>query len=189
MGVSRTQGGVLCCSSASTPHRFVEPGTESTAQKKTNVAGNLWGLTVLWGECIKEVITMPGRCAKCWDMYVPRSLVRKELPWSEVQVLVTQSCPTLCDPVDYSVPGCSVHGISQARILEWVAISFSRGSSRPRNRRYKCRPQFQVERCAYKIFCEPKHNPLHNIRNQYHYHLVRDLKYEIKPPLPPPSST
>ena len=40
-----------------------------------------------------------------------------------------QSCPTLCDPIDGSPPGLSVHGISQARILEWVAISLSRGSS------------------------------------------------------------
>ena len=47
---------------------------------------------------------------------------------------VTQSCPTLCDPVDCSLPSSSVHGILQARILEWVAISFSRGSSWPRDR-------------------------------------------------------
>ena len=47
---------------------------------------------------------------------------------------VAQSCPTLCDPVDCSPPGSSVHGISQAKILEWVAISFSRGSSRLRSR-------------------------------------------------------
>jgi len=39
--------------------------------------------------------------------------------------LVTQLHLTLCDPMDYSLPGSSVHGISQARILEWVAISFS----------------------------------------------------------------
>ena len=44
-----------------------------------------------------------------------------------------QSCPTLCDPMDCSRPGSSVHGISQARILEWVTISFSRGSSWPRD--------------------------------------------------------
>ena len=37
---------------------------------------------------------------------------------------VTQSCPTLCNPVDCSLPSFSVHGILQARILEWVAISF-----------------------------------------------------------------
>ena len=47
---------------------------------------------------------------------------------------VAHSCPTLCDPVDCSPPGSSVHGISQAKILEWVAISFSRGSSRLRSR-------------------------------------------------------
>ena len=43
--------------------------------------------------------------------------------------LVTKSCPTLCDPMDCSPPDSSVHEISQARILEWVAVSFSRGSS------------------------------------------------------------
>ena len=47
---------------------------------------------------------------------------------------VAQSCLTLCDPVDCSPPDSSVHGISQARIMEWVAISFSRGSSQPRDR-------------------------------------------------------
>ena len=44
-----------------------------------------------------------------------------------------QSCPTLCDPMDSSSPGSSAHGILQARILEWVTISFSRGSSQPRD--------------------------------------------------------
>ena len=42
-----------------------------------------------------------------------------------------QSCPTLCDPMDCCLPGSSIHGISQARILEWVAISSSRGSLLP----------------------------------------------------------
>ena len=46
---------------------------------------------------------------------------------------VAQSCPTLCDTMDCSLSGSSVHGIFQARVLEWVAISFSRGSSRPRD--------------------------------------------------------
>ena len=48
-------------------------------------------------------------------------------------VLSHCSRPTLCDPMDYSPPGSSVHGILQARILERVAVSFSRGSSRPRD--------------------------------------------------------
>ena len=47
---------------------------------------------------------------------------------------VAQSCLTLCYPVDCSPPGSSVHGILQARILEWVAIPFSSGSSQPRDR-------------------------------------------------------
>ena len=47
--------------------------------------------------------------------------------------LVTKSCPTLWDPVDCSLPGSFLHGILQARILEWVPISFSRGSSRTRD--------------------------------------------------------
>ena len=61
---------------------------------------------------------------------VQAKVLKKE---SEVKVLVTQSCPTLCNSVDCSPPGSSVHGILQARILEWVTIPFSRGSSRLRN--------------------------------------------------------
>ena len=45
------------------------------------------------------------------------------------RLLFTQLCPTLWDPMNCSPPGSSVHGIAQARILEWVDISFSRGSS------------------------------------------------------------
>ena len=54
----------------------------------------------------------------------------------KLKLLVAQSCLTLCDPLSCSLPGSSVHGISQARILEWVAVSFSRGSSWPRDRTY-----------------------------------------------------
>ena len=58
------------------------------------------------------------------------SLLSKGLmKWREV----AQSCLTLCDPMDCSPPGSSVHGIFQAWILEWVAISFSRGSSQHRD--------------------------------------------------------
>ena len=58
---------------------------------------------------------------------------------------VAQSCLTLCDPVDCGLPGSSVHGILQARILESVAISFSRGSSRLRD-------QTQVSLIAGRLF-------------------------------------
>ena len=51
----------------------------------------------------------------------------------KVQVLVTQLYPILCDPMDCSLPGSSIHGISQAGMVEWIAISFSKVSSQPRN--------------------------------------------------------
>ena len=60
-------------------------------------------------------------------------MVHSMLCERKVKVLVDQSHPTLCNAMDCSPSGSSVHGILQARILEWVAISFSRGSSRPRD--------------------------------------------------------
>ena len=48
---------------------------------------------------------------------------------NNMKVKVTQLCSTLCDPMDYSLPDSSVHGILQARILRWVAIAFPMGSS------------------------------------------------------------
>ena len=74
-------------------------------------------------ESMHEVVwswTRVGGMKKC------KKKVKKE---SEV----AQSCSTLCDPMDCSPLGSSIHWILQARILEWVAISFSRGSSRPRS--------------------------------------------------------
>ena len=63
------------------------------------------------------------------------SILGWKIPWAEepgrlqsMKVKVTQLCPTLCNPMDYTV-----HGILQARILEWVAFPFSRGSSQPRD--------------------------------------------------------
>ena len=63
----------------------------------------------------------------------------------KVKVLVTQLCLAFCDAMDYSPPGSSVHGILQARILEWVAMLSSMGSSQPRNRT-------QVSRIAGRFF-------------------------------------
>ena len=58
----------------------------------------------------------------------------KQAPWVSIPCQQCQSYLTLCDPVDCSPPGSSVHGILQARTLEWVAMPFSRGSSQHRNR-------------------------------------------------------
>ena len=81
---------------------------------------------------------------KGWDMASCSGLSALYLNVSEV----AQSCPTLCDPTDCSLPGSSVHGIFQARILEWVAISFSRRSSQPRD-------WTQVSRIVGRCFLVP----------------------------------
>ena len=64
------------------------------------------------------------------------SMVFSVLQWKSLfkRSEVAQSCLTLCDPMDCNLPGSSLHGILRARVLEWVAISFSRGSSWPRDR-------------------------------------------------------
>ena len=63
----------------------------------------------------------------------------------KVKMLVTQSCPTLCNPIDCNLPGSSIHGILQANILEWIVIPFSRGSSWPKD-------QTQVSCIAGRFF-------------------------------------
>ena len=65
-------------------------------------------------------------------------------------MLIARLCLTLCDPMDHSPAGSSVHGILQARILEWVAISFSRGSSQPKD-------QTQVSCTARQILYNLSH--------------------------------
>ena len=67
------------------------------------------------------------------------------VPYLYVHAQSLQSCLTLCDPMDGSPPGSSVHGILQARILEWVAMPSSRGSSQPRD-------QTQVSCTAGRFF-------------------------------------
>ena len=93
-------------------------------------------------------------------------LGRKIMTNLESESEVTQSCPTLCDPMDCSLSGFSVHGIFQARVLEWIAISFSRGSSRPRNRT-------QVSRIAGRLFTVWAtlygDQPRQHIKKQSHY--------------------
>ena len=70
--------------------------------------------------------------------------IKGAMNWMFVKVLVARSCLTLCDPMDNSLPSCSVHGMLQARILEWVAIPFSRWSSQPSS------PALQADSLPFK---------------------------------------
>ena len=67
------------------------------------------------------------------DLTETEELKNRWQEYTESESEVAQLCPTLCDPMDCSLPGISVHGVFQARVLEWVAIAFSRGSSQPRD--------------------------------------------------------
>ena len=102
----------------------------------------LWFEGILWVALFppKRYVKVPtSRTSKC-DLYLGMGLLQVKLVkmrWYTVEKKeeseVVQSCRTLCNPMDCRPPGSSVHGISQARILEWVATSFSRGTSWPRD--------------------------------------------------------
>ena len=72
-------------------------------------------------------------CIRFCQLYINKARRKNNKVKISMCVLITQSCPNLCDPMDCNPPGSSVYEILQARVLEWVAISFSRGSSRPRD--------------------------------------------------------
>ena len=72
------------------------------------------------------------------------------------KMLVAQSCLTLCDPMDYNLPGFSIHGILQARILEWVAIPFSRGSFWPKDQTWS--PTLQADSLPLSHQRSPNHS-------------------------------
>ena len=120
------------------------------------------------------------------------------MKWSKV----SQLCPTLCYPMDCSLPGSSVHGIFQARVLEWVAISFSRGYSRPRDRTQVSRTvgrQFtiwatserhglirllasnqSVSDLLFPKKISPKENSQLLVKNHHHHHLQPKINQRTK---------
>ena len=95
-----------------------------------------WDVGIFWARVLEWVASFfsKGSSQARDQTQVSCTAGRRFTIWATRESEVGQSCPTLCDPMDCNLPGCSVHGIFQARVLEWIAISFSRGSSQTRNR-------------------------------------------------------
>ena len=93
----------------------------------------------------KEIKFLESKSVICFFQIWFPVLLTKACPILKVKSEVAQSCPTLCYPMGCSLPGSSIRGILQARVVEWVAISFSRRSSQPRDRT-------QVSRIAGRRF-------------------------------------
>ena len=88
--------------------------------KNTRVACHALLQRILWTQGWNPHLISPALAGRIFFFFLPLVPIWK---WSEV----AQSFPALCDPMDCSLPGSSIHGIFQAKVLEWVAISFSRG--------------------------------------------------------------
>ena len=110
------------------------PNTSWQIDRETMETGRLYFLGLQnhcrrWLQPWNEKTLAPWK--KSYDQ--PRQNIKKQKRYFGDKSGVAQSCPTLCNPMDCSLPGSSVHRIFQAIVLEWVSISFSRGSSRPRD--------------------------------------------------------
>ena len=102
-------------------------------QGQIRIPSLIWGLgTGMWSFCdvrSSDIRRLENRRRGSWDAPTP-SLLHK-VTVREARSEAAQSRATLCNPMACSLPGSSIRGIFQASVLEWVAISFSRGSSRP----------------------------------------------------------
>ena len=111
---------------------FIKSLFSSSSLSAIRVVSSVELFQILKDDAVKVLHSMCQQIWKTqqWPQHWKRSVfIPIPKKWSEDCLL----CPTLLDPMDCSLPGSSIHGIFQARILEWVAISFSRGSSRARD--------------------------------------------------------
>ena len=146
----------------------------ATWPKKKSPTGTLWKKK--WVYCKHfyhgRVIKRRGKYCVCWDQRGRKSQKTKGLGTcharKSIKVLVAQSCPTLCNPVDCNPPSSSVRGILQTRILEWVAMSSSR-SSQPRD-------QTRVSGVAHRFFTTSATWEAH--KQDRHVKIVRNRRLE-----------
>ena len=142
MSSVQSQGGVLCVLAASLGPLLLSPSSDTAC----GVQGPTWvlGWPVHRGRLLLLLLPTLGSASLASPMACPRwfrlgqgggSLLLQEMlcrvlaSWKTLCAKSLQSCLTLCHPMECSPSGSSVHGILQARILEWVAISFSRGKA------------------------------------------------------------
>ena len=109
--------------------KFSEYGREPLRQCDIETYLSIWIITHTCNNSNTRNL-FSRKCLKLKILGIKMFFKVSKSKWSEV----AQSCLTLCDPMDCSLPGSSVHGIFQAIVLEWVAISFSSRSSGPRDR-------------------------------------------------------
>ena len=135
-----------------------------------------WAFKEMWINWVVDPPHQEGNCqmrnmfgedtgGKPWADLRSRVLSSDEVTQNPLSVvLVAQLCRTLCNSIDYSPPGSSVHGILQAKILEWIAIPFSRGSSWPRDWTH-----ISHVSCIAGIFFTPEPSLLIFIQWSFHY--------------------
>ena len=122
-------------------HKWSIPESRNNRQSKRQRSVEGFEGAVEWSECVKNNTRAPGTSSP-WSCIQIDKTEHSDFSvlfpgiglskWKKMKALAAQLCLTLCDPMDYSPLGSSIHGIHQARILEWIAITFSRGSSWPR---------------------------------------------------------
>ena len=110
------------------------PGRGATAKLQgMGGCGVMRGHQDFWSSRDMESMHSEGQGLRSKDSKAEEGQLLEQGPSCCSVRLLVQSCPTLCDPADGSTPGSSVHGLSQAGLLDWVAIPFSRGLSLPRD--------------------------------------------------------
>ena len=114
--------------------QFCEGRRNISVGKKIRISEDLFFLSYLLrkGSITEEKKNLEMTTAICWPVSAYKSSL-STLHTLSCSYLVSQSCPPLWEPMEHSLPDSSVHGIFQARILEWIAISSSRGSSQTRD--------------------------------------------------------
>ena len=129
---------------------------EERRTKNWGASSGLWQRGFLWSSVQQSdrlIVEGPVNDSLCFIIQFFQYFLSAEL-LKKSESEVAQSSQTLWDPMDYSLPGSSIHGSFQAGVLEWIAISFSRLSSQPRDR--TCLPHCKAEALPSELPGKPE---------------------------------